>query len=81
MSIGWIIVIISCIFFYKYYKSDVENTRNIYLKNQRIVVTEKTDNQIISSAAGNYEVYYNNQTVTFISEDGSSISFEFFEEN
>ena len=78
---SWIIMTIITITFTCYWKNKPTNTSNIYLKDQRIIMTEKTDNQVVSSTAGNYEVYYNNNTVTFVGEDGSSISFEFFEEN
>lgn len=79
--LAWIITLICAIAFTLWWKNKSINTDNIYLKNQRIIVTEKTDNQVVSSTTGNYEVYYNNNTATFIGEDGSSISFEFFEEN
>lgn len=79
--LAWIITLICTIAFTSWWKNKPTNTSNIYLKDQRIIVTEKTDNQVVSSTAGNYEVYYNNNTVTFVNEDGSSISFEFFEEN
>ena len=79
--LSWIIITIITITFTCYWKNKPTNTSNIYLKDQRIIMTEKTDNQVVSSTAGNYEVYYNNNMVTFVNEDGSSISFEFFEEN
>lgn len=53
--------------------ADPQNETINYAKDVPLSVSINTDNQVIYSASGEYEIYHDNSSISFVSADGTAI--------